>query len=189
MENKKSEIIGEKEPKSCACDKTKEAKDKKISELEILKQSVEEQKNLAQNYYDQLIRLKADFENYRRRSEKEKNDYLDWGKEKILIKQIYINDVLQQALKSATTASNVESLVVGLEMISKEFVKMLKEEGVDEVQCEKFDPSVCEALDYVESSEEDGTILEVYQNGYKMNGKLVRPAKVKVAKNNKGVTG
>jgi molecular chaperone GrpE len=161
------------------------ARDEKISELEILKQSLDEQKALAQDYYDQLIRLRADFENFRKRSEKEKKDYLDFGKEKILVKQIAIDDVLQHALKSAKTGNNMDSIIVGLDMISKEFAKMLKEEGVEEIQCGNFDPNVCEALDYVESDEEDGKVLEVYQKGYKMNGKLIRTAKVKVAKNSK----
>jgi molecular chaperone GrpE len=161
------------------------ARDEKLSELEILKQSFDEKKKEAEEYYGQLVRLKADFENFRRRSEKEKKDYLDWGKEKILLKQISIDDVLQQALKSAKAGNNIESIVLGLDMISKEFSKMLKEEGVEEIQCEKFDPNFCEALDLAESEEEDGAILEVYQKGYKMNGKLIRPAKVKVAKNSK----
>jgi molecular chaperone GrpE len=187
LENEKNEVENEQVHKQeeCGCCDCDETRDEKISDLEILKQSVEDQKKLAQDYYDQLIRLKADFENYRRRSEKEKKDYLDWGKEKILVKQISIDDVLQQALKSAKTGNNIESIVVGLEMISKEFSKMLKEEGIEEILCEKFDPNVCEALDYVESEEEDGKVLEVYQKGYKMNGKLIRAAKVKVAKHNK----
>jgi molecular chaperone GrpE len=180
--DKKESVANEQESNVCDCN---EARDEKNSELEILKQSVDEQKALAQNYYDQLIRLRADFENFRKRSENEKKDYLDWGKEKILVKQITIDDVLQHALKSAKTSNNMESVIVGLDMISKEFAKMLKEEGVEEIQCEKFDPNICEALDYVESDEEDGKVLEVYQKGYKMNGKLMRTAKVKVAKNEK----
>jgi molecular chaperone GrpE len=187
LKNEKREVENEREQKSqeydsCDCDI---ARDEKISELEILKQSIEDQKKLAQDYYDQLVRLKADFENYRRRSEKEKKDCLDWGKEKILVKQISIDDVLQQALESAKAGNNIESIIVGLEMISKEFSKMLKEEGVEEIQCEKFDPNMCEALDYSESGEEDGKVLEIYQKGYKMNGKLIRAAKVKVSKNSK----
>lgn len=166
---------------SCGCED--DAREEKLSELEILKQSFDEKKRQAQDYYDQLLRLKADFENFRRRSEKEKKDYLDWGKEKILLKQIAMDDVLQQALKSAKTGNNIESIVVGLEMVSKEFEKMLKEEGVEEIKCAKFDPNTCEALEQAESEEEDGTVLAVYQKGYKMNGKLIRTAKVKVAKN------
>jgi len=166
---------------NCNCEET--AREEKISELEILKQSFDEKKKQAEEYYDQLLRLKADFENYRRRSEKEKKDYLDWGKEKILLKQISMDDVLEQALKSAKTGGKVEDIIIGLDMITKEFSKMLKEEGVEEITCEKFDPNVCEALDTVASDDdEDGKVLEVYQKGYKMNGKLIRAAKVKVAK-------
>jgi molecular chaperone GrpE len=184
LENDK-ETTNEQEQEKNSCECSDDARDEKVAELEILKQSVDEQKALAQDYYDQLVRLKADFDNFRRRSEKEKKDYLDWGKEKILVKQIAIDDVLQHALKSAKAGNNIESIIVGLDMISKEFAKMLKEEGVEEIQCEKFDPNMCEALDYVESDEEDGKVLEVYQKGYKMNGKLIRTAKVKVAKNDK----
>ncbi|GHT63954.1 protein GrpE [Endomicrobiia bacterium] len=182
MDDETEEVVNEQSGQACDCGK---ARDEEISEVEILKQSVEDQKKLAQDYYDQLVRLKADFENYRRRSEKEKVAYLESGKEEILIKQINIDDVLQQALKSAKTSNNIESVVVGLEMISKEFAKMLKEEGIEEIQCDKFNPNVCEALDYTENDEEDGKVLEVYQKGYKMKGKLLRAAKVKVAKNNK----
>ena len=178
MAEKEKDTVKE---QSCDCEDI--ARDEKISELEILKQSFDDKKKEAEDYFSQLVSLKADFENFRRRSEKEKKDYLDWGKEKILLKQIAIDDVLQHALKSAKEGNNIESIVVGLEMIGKEFSKMLKEEGVEEIVCEKFDPNVCEALDYVDSDEEDGAVLGVYQKGYKMNGKLVRAAKVKVAKN------
>ncbi len=179
MSDKEKEVKNHEE-EGCDCE---EARDEKISELEILKQSFDEKKKQAEDYYDQLVRLKADFENFRRRSEKEKKEYLDWGKEKILLKQIGMDDVLQQALKSAKNGNNIESIVVGLEMVNKEFAKMLKEEGVEEIKCEKFDPNECDAIDYADSDQEDGTVLEVYQKGYKMNGKLIRPAKVKVAKN------
>ncbi|MDR1720854.1 MAG: nucleotide exchange factor GrpE [Endomicrobium sp.] len=183
MENEKQEakksVSGRKTQDCCY----NEARDEKISELEILRQSVEEKKKQVQDYYDQLLRLKADFENYRKRSEREKKDYLEWGKERILLKQIGIYDVFQQALHSAKTGNNMESIMLGLEMINKEFSKMLKEEGIEEIQCEKFDPTLCEALEHSESDKEDGTVLEVYQRGYKLNGRLVRVAKVKVAKN------
>lgn len=160
----------------------KEVVEEKLNELSILKESFDKQKKMADDYYDQLLRLKAEFENYRRRSEKEKIEYLNLGKEKILLKQIFIDDVLEAAIKSAKQGNNIKSIIVGLDMVAKEFSKMLKEEGVEEIKCEKFDPNICEALDQVESQKEEGTILEVYQKGYKMNGKLIRPLKVKVAK-------
>jgi molecular chaperone GrpE len=176
-----SENVKEEPKQNCDCEEI--AREEKLSELEILKQSFDDKKKEAGEYYDQLLRLKADFENYRRRAEREKKDYLDWGKEKILLKQISMDDVLRQALKSAKNGGKVEDIIIGLEMVSREFEKMLKEEGVEEIVCGKFDPNFCEALDIAESGEEeDGKILEVYQKGYKMNGRLIRPAKVKVAK-------
>lgn len=160
------------------------AREEKLSELDILKQSVEEKQKLADEYYDQLLRLKADFENFRKRAEKEKQDFLNWGREKILLKQISIYDVFQHAMQSVRSGQNLESIRVGLEMINCEFEKMLKEEGVEKIDCmdKQFDPNFCEALEQVESEDKEGKILGVYQQGYKLNGKLMRPARVKVAK-------
>ncbi|AKL98162.1 nucleotide exchange factor GrpE [Endomicrobium proavitum] len=179
MEQKKKQEETKAEEQSCE----EIARDEKLSELEILKQSFDEKKKEAENLYDQLVRLQADFSNFRRRTEDEKKKYLEWGKEKILQKQIFLDDILEQALKSAQKGNNIESIVTGLEMITKEFSKMLKEEGVEEIKCDKFDPHLCEALDSVETEdEEDGKVLEVYQKGYTINGNLMRPAKVKVSK-------
>ncbi|MDR2772064.1 MAG: nucleotide exchange factor GrpE, partial [Elusimicrobiota bacterium] len=93
-----------------------------------------------------------------------------------------ILDVLEQAEKSIKMGGKPEDIIIGLDMINKEFLKILVEEGVEEIKLEKFDPTVCEALDYVEGDKDDGEILEIYQKGYTINGKLLRPAKVKVAK-------
>lgn len=165
---------------------TGQNQEENLSETEILQKSLDEALKQSAQYYDQILRLKADFENYRKRAEKEKRDFLEWGKEKILLKQIGINDVLEQALKSAKNGDNLESILIGLEMISKEFSKMLSEEGIEEIKCEKFDPQFCEALDFAEEKEkQDGEILEIYQKGYKMNGRLIRAAKVKIVRNTK----
>ncbi|MDR0984961.1 MAG: nucleotide exchange factor GrpE [Endomicrobium sp.] len=178
-ENKKNVT----EVKMFSCLDYKEARNEKIYELEILRQSLEIKKKQLSSFYEQILRLKADFENYRKRSEKEKLNYLNSGKERILLKQINVYDIIQQALISIKSSSNIKNIIIGLEMIDKEFLRILKEEGVEEVKCEKFDPSFCEALEYAESKEEDGKILKVYQKGYKKDGKLIRVARVRVAKN------
>jgi molecular chaperone GrpE len=159
-------------------------RDEKVSELEILTQSIEEKKKLADSYYDQLLRLKAEFENYRARTEKEKQTHRLWGKEEILLKQINLYDVIDQAYSSIKTNASPESIMKGLELIKNEFGKMLSQEGVTEIEClgKKFDPNIHEAIEYVESDQEEGTILEVYMRGYTFGGRMVRPAKVKVAK-------
>jgi molecular chaperone GrpE len=176
--------LTEKKTDTCSEKILETAREEKLSELEILKQSVESAKKEAADYYEQLLRLKAEFENFRKRSEKEKQSFLDYGREKILSKQVAIYDVLEAALKSAKTSNNIESLLTGLELISKEFVKMLQEEGVKEIELKdnKFNPDFCEALDHEECDAENDTILNIYQKGYTLGGKLLRTAKVKVAK-------
>ena len=160
------------------------AREEKMSELDILRQSVEEKKKQYDELYDQLMRLKAEFDNYRKRAEKDRHAHMMWGKEDVLIKQMGILDVLEQAYKSAQISDNVESIKQGLGMIIQEFVKMLVSEGLSEIDClgKPFDPQLHEALEQVDSEEDDGKVLEVVRKGYSVNGKIVRPSKVKVAK-------
>lgn len=161
------------------------AREEKLSELDILKQSLEEKQKQADEYKAEYLRSVAEYQTLRNRTEKEKGEYINFGKAKILERQIGIYDVFEQAMVSVRAGQDLKSIKVGLEMIYNEFSKMLKEEGVEKIEClnKKFDHNVCEALDQVETDEvEDGTVLAVYQNGYKLNGKLMRPARVKVAK-------
>ena len=161
------------------------AREVKLSELDILKQSLEEKQKQADEYKAEYLRSVAEYQTLRNRTEKEKGEYINFGKAKILERQIGIYDVFEQAMVSVRAGQDLKSIKVGLEMIYNEFSKMLKEEGVEKIEClnKPFDHNVCEALDQVETDDvEEGTVLAVYQNGYKLNGKLMRPARVKVAK-------
>jgi molecular chaperone GrpE len=171
----------EKAPEKECCDS---AREDKVSELDILRQSVEDKQKQADEYYDQLVRLKAEFENFRKRSERDKHNHMMWGKEDILIKQVGILDILQQAYQSTMKSSNIEAVQKGLDLIVQEFIRMLSSEGITEIDCEgkKFDPLSHEAVDHVESDSEEGTIVEVLQKGYMFKEKLLRAAKVRVAK-------
>ena len=200
MKNKEKEEKIEKKAEKLAEEKIEEAKEnfeeteqkvedvareEKLSELDILKQSLEEKQKQADEYKAEYLRSVAEYQTLRNRTEKEKGEYINYGKAKILEKQISIFDVFEQAMISVRAGQDLKSIKVGLEMIYSEFAKMLKEEGVEKIDClnKKFDHNVCEALDQVETDEaEEGTVLAVYQNGYKLNGKLMRPARVKVAK-------
>jgi molecular chaperone GrpE len=160
------------------------ARQEKVAELEILKQSLEEQKKEAASHYDQLLRLKAEFDNFRRRTEKEKQNHILWGKEEVLIKQLNLLDLLEHAAKSARTTNNIESIQKGLDLITQELVRMLSGEGVSEIKGvgERFDPNVHEAVEQVDSDQPEGTIVDVLQKGYSLGGRMIRPARVKVAK-------
>jgi molecular chaperone GrpE len=159
------------------------AREEKLSELDILKQSLEEKRKIAEDYYDQLLRLRAEFENFRRRAEREKRDNLVWGKEEVLLKQVSLLDVIEQAGESAKITSNMESIQEGLDLITKEFARMLQSEGIVEINSagQKFDPNLHEAVEQVKTKDQEGIILDVVQKGYTLNGRVIRPAKVKVA--------
>ncbi len=176
--------MAEKEKKENNKEYSEEARDEKLTELDILKQSLDEKKKQSLEYFDQLLRLKAEFENYRKRAERDKHNHIMWGKEDILLKQLGILDILEQAYKSAVTSDNIEAVQKGLELIVQEFLKMISSEGLTEIECmgEKFDPSFHEAVDHIESTEKEGTILEVLQKGYMFKEKVLRPAKVNVAR-------
>lgn len=151
--------------------------EQKTSELAILKQSLDEEK-------DRTLRVRADFENYRKRAEREKMDARRWGKEEMVAKLLSIFDVLEQAEAAAQKGSDMKSVVVGLDMLYKELKKVLKEEGLEEVPAEPgsgFDHAVHEAVETVPDEGEEHRILSVLQRGYRLHGNLLRPARVKVS--------
>jgi molecular chaperone GrpE len=146
---------------------------------------VAEERGKAARYYDQLLRLQAEFSNYRKRTEKEKGDAVRLGKEIIIEKIIGLMDVMDQALKHANQSSDAASLKQGFQMVVDEFGKFLKSEGAEPIIAvgAMFDPHCHEALEQVptENSEDNNKILEEIQKGYRLNGRLFRPARVKVA--------
>lgn len=169
---------------SCA-DVISLAREEKIAEQKIYKESLDEKSKQIAQYHDQLLRLKADYENYRKRAEREKAEYLSWGKQDILIRLMQLKDVLEQAHRQASSTDNIASVVQGLELLYKEFDKFLTAEGLKAIQTDGqiFDPLLHEAVGYEESeSGIDGEIIEELQNGYIFQNRVVRPAKVRVRK-------
>lgn len=160
------------------------ARDEKVSELEIMHQSLQEKQKQSDDYLDRLQRLKAEFDNYRKRVEKEKVDRLLWGKEEILLKQVTLLDVLDQAVQSVTKTASIDSIRKGLELLRQEFVKMMASEGIAEIAGlgKIFDHNLHEAVEQQESEEPEGTIIGVVQKGYTLNGRVIRHEKVQVAK-------
>ncbi len=135
---------------------------------------------------DQIMRLQAEFSNFRKRTEKEKGEAIRFGKEATLERLIGLADVMDSALMHSQKATEVESMKKGFEMVIQEFIRFLKSEGAQVIQSkgEKFDPHMHEAVEQVETENEgeNDTILEELQKGYLINGRLLRPARVKVAK-------
>lgn len=134
--------------------------------------------------------LSAEFDNYRKRMQRERADFLKYGHEGFLRDQLQILDNFQRALDHAKAQkpepqSAFGQVVLGVEMIHNQFLESLKNQGVTEVKAAglKFDPLLHEAVGEEESEvAEANTILKEFQKGYLLHGRLLRAAKVVVAK-------
>jgi len=141
----------------------------------------------ADDYLDQLIRLKADFENYRKRVEKEKPELIAWGKAQMLMKLLPLYESVLKAkaqLEKEDSGAGGE-LKKGLDMIYKEFGKVFESEGIREMDCvgKPYDPMSHEVLAVVEGEDcQDGFVVEEAQKGFLCGEKVLRPAKVCIAK-------
>ncbi|NOZ01001.1 MAG: nucleotide exchange factor GrpE [Deltaproteobacteria bacterium] len=133
---------------------------------------------------ERLLRVAADFENYRKRIEREKGDYLKYANERLMRDLLNIVDNLQRALDSAKTSGDSEAITHGIGLVYQDILKVLDKFGVKlmEAKDKPFDPMFHEALQTAETDEvAPGTILEEVQRGYMMHEKVLRPALVVVS--------
>ncbi|MHC1590728.1 MAG: nucleotide exchange factor GrpE [Candidatus Helarchaeales archaeon] len=160
-----------------------------IEEYQRLKQS----EVLAGRYLEALRQLQADFENFRRITEKNREQYVKHANEKLIKKLLEIHDDLQRALSSAkdpsestVTLEDYETLLKGLQMIQENFQKLLASEGVKPIEArgKQFNPYEHEVV-AVEDSKDlpDGTCMEELEKGYYFKDRIIRPAKVKISRN------
>jgi len=134
----------------------------------------------------QLLRLAADFENFRKRTARQMEENRKSALEQVLLDFVEVTDNFDRALKSARTAEDMNSIISGIEQLSKQFFSILQKYGIEKIESEKaseFDPHMHEAIQHVETAEvPDNTIVEVYKPGYALNSKVIRPAIVSVAR-------
>jgi molecular chaperone GrpE len=148
-----------------------------------LNQALDEQKKKAEENYDQWLRARAEFDNFRKRTEKEKQEVRLWGKQEVLLPLLQLVDVFEQALHQTEKVKDVKLIRQGLEYLHKNFESFLKNEGLEalDVVGKPLDPNVAEALEQVEvENGQVGIVLSEIQRGYKLQGKILRPARVRV---------
>lgn len=127
-------------------------------------------------------RLMADFQNYKRRTEKEKSDIYAYANEKLITGLLEVIDNFERAVLSETAD---EKYAEGMEMIFKQLKRVLEGSGLEEIKAlgEGFDPNFHNAVMTEENDNfESGSVTEVLQKGYTLNGKVIRPSMVKVNK-------
>lgn len=153
-------------------------------EISKSQEELEEYKKKAEEYLNSWKRTAADFENYKKRREKEDGELMRFIQEVTVVKMLPTLESLEQALRLAPADERFKNWSEGVMKIVQQLEDTLMEMGIEKIKTigEKFDPLVHEAVETVEGADkESGTILEEVQSGYKLNNKIIRPAKVKVA--------
>jgi molecular chaperone GrpE len=154
-----------------------------VSEEQVEQQEeteqVEEQQPAVED--DRLLRLAADFENYKKRAARERQEYVAHANERLIAELIPILDDLERALAAAEEHQEAQ-LEEGVRLVHSSLASLLARHGVQPIETDgKFDPYIHEALLSQPSEAEEGSVIDVVQKGYKLGERVVRPARVVVA--------
>ncbi|GAA8267975.1 nucleotide exchange factor GrpE [Helicobacter pylori] len=185
--NQEHNHLSQKDPESCEkacackeqqCEEQQEASEK---ECEIKEDFELKYKEMHEKY----LRAHADFENVKKRLERDKSMALEYAYEKIALDLLPVIDALLGAHKSAAEENKESALTKGLELTMEKLHEVLARHGIEGIEClEEFDPHFHNAIMQVKSEEkENGKIVQVLQQGYKYKGRVLRPAMVSIAKN------
>ncbi len=183
MTNKKEEHKNHKESQAAqTCEQQNNAAEQEAQTAP----AQEQQEDKAQEYYQQLIRLQADFENYRKRTEKEKPLLIQYGRTEVIKSLLGLYDTLLKAQEETSKeGADIKHIKQGLKMIFEEFNKAFNAQGVC-VVCAKgkpYDPMTQEAVTTIPCEEKDDCmVLEELKKGVTLDGTVIRPAQVIVGK-------
>jgi len=155
-------------------------------DIETLKQALAEEKTKAERYLSNWQRAQADFINYRKRVEQDKNEVTDFANATLILNLLPVVDDLERAFASLPSKLQALSWVDGIRLVYRKLQAILEAHGVAEIKAkgENFDPKFHEAAMYEEGGEE-GIVTEELQKGYKLKGRILRPAVVVVGKGKK----
>ncbi|GAA7214254.1 protein GrpE [Helicobacter pylori] len=185
--NQEHNHLSQKEPesceKACACEEQQCEEQQEASEKEC---EIKEDFELKyKEMHEKYLRVHADFENVKKRLERDKSMALEYAYEKIALDLLPVIDALLGAYKSAVEVDKESALTKGLELTMEKLHEVLARHGIEGIEClEEFDPNFHNAIMQVKSEEkENGKIVQVLQQGYKYKGRVLRPAMVSIAKN------
>ena len=152
---------------------------------EKLQQSLDEAEARITDLQDKYLRLSAEFDNYRKRTIKEKSEIIKTAAEKTITAILPVLDDMERALLNMQKSDDAQALREGMELINAKFLKILSQEGLNKIETEgaDFNTDFHEAIAMIPAPSEDqkGKVLDCVQTGYKLNDKVIRHAKVAVA--------
>ncbi|MEM4662551.1 MAG: nucleotide exchange factor GrpE [Candidatus Diapherotrites archaeon] len=155
----------------------KSPKDETAEKISFLEKELAEKSALAEERLNQIKYLQADFENYRKGLEREKDEAIKRASEVIIRDLLPLIDDLENALKNSKEENQ------GLKLVFDKLMKICEKHGLKKIKAlgKKFDPYHHEVIQKEISDKEEGTIIEEFQSGYMLNSKVIRPSKVKIA--------
>lgn len=157
---------------------------------EIPEENVQKLSEELASFKDKYLRLFAEFDNMRKRHDREKGEFVKYANEEVLTEILGVVDDLERSVEAAKAKhEDYSALLTGVEMILGRMRELLKKYNVKPIESlgKKFDPHAHEVLMMVESDKhDDDYVVEVFQKGYAMGDKVIRTAKVKVAKKSNG---
>ena len=154
---------------------------KENGKLEKLANALEEEKKRSEDYLNRLKYMQADFENLKKRLDRQLEEVRKYCNERLVLELLGIVDELEVAVQEGIQTESMAVFLQGVEMIMKKLKRVLEKEEVSPIECvgQAFDPSKHEVIAKVENDEE-GKIIEEIRKGYIMKGKVIRPSVVKI---------
>ena len=174
----------EEQSETPASEKTTE-ESKELSPEEKLQQSLDDAEKRIAEIQDKYLRLSAEFDNYRKRTIKEKSEIIKNAAEKTITAILPVLDDMERAIANMQKSEDAKAWLEGVELINNKFLKILSQEGLNKIETEgaDFDTDYHEAIAMIPTPNEEqkGKVLDCVQTGYKLNDKVIRHAKVAVA--------
>ncbi len=166
----------------------KSEEEEQPAQLEILKERLAETEKQNKELEERLLRLAAEFDNFKKRVVKEQNQIIKSASQNLISKLLESLDNFSRAIESAKNSSDLKSFQSGVELIYSQLADILSKEGLEEIKAlgERFDPHLHEAVLQIESDQPEGSIVDEISKGYKLNGKVIRHSKVVVSKGKNG---
>ncbi|HNQ63401.1 MAG TPA: nucleotide exchange factor GrpE [Syntrophorhabdaceae bacterium] len=158
---------------------------KKDAVIDELKKTLSEKEEIVKSLQDKMLYMQADFENFKKIKNKEKQDVLKFGNEVLIKDLLPVVDNLERALEHASKTDDFKSIHDGVKIVLNEFLKVLEKAGVQPVEAlgQKFDPNFHEAFFQEERKDvEPEIIVSEHLKGYVLNGRLIRPSLVSISK-------
>jgi molecular chaperone GrpE len=159
--------------------------DDENKEIEGLKKKLEEKEKEAKGNFDRFLRMAADFENYKKRAAKEKEDYVKFANEDLIKAIIPFIDNLERAVNHAEKVHDIGVMIEGVRLTIQQVLQALNKLGLSSFESvgKPFDPAKHEAMLVVETDQhEPNQVVEEFQKGYLLYDRLLRPATVSVSK-------